>query len=65
MNFTLLLLVNVILQPDLTGLLKSVDGLFEMIGSILRRKKILYFHQVIGGNIDEKRGKGRISKNGI
>lgn len=41
---------------DLTGLLKSVDRLIDLVGSVLRGNVIRYFHQVIqGGNIDEER----------
>lgn len=44
------------MQLDLTGLLKSVDRLIDMVGSVLRKKIIQCFHQVIqGGNIDEER----------
>ena len=56
LNFTLLLPVNWAVQLDLTGLLKSVDRLIDMVGSVFRTKVIRYFHQVIqGGNIDEER----------
>ena len=56
MNFTLHLPVNQAVQLDLTGLLKSVDRLIDMVGSAFRTKVIRYFHQVIqGGNIDEER----------
>lgn len=56
MNFTLHLPVNQAVQLDLTGLLKSVDRLIDMVGSVFRTKVIRYFHQVIqGGNIDEER----------
>jgi hypothetical protein len=49
-------LVNRALQPDLTGLLKSVDGLFDMVGRVFRTKIIRCLHQVIqGGNIDEEK----------
>ena len=44
------------MQLDLTGLLKRVDRLSDMVGSVFRTKEIRYFHQVIqGGNIDEER----------
>ena len=56
LNFTLHLPVNQAVQLDLTGLLKSVDRLIDMVGSVFRTKVIRYFHQVIqGGNIDEER----------
>ena len=56
LNFTLHLHVNQAVQLDLTGLLKSVDRLIDMVGSVFRTKVIRYFHQVIqGGNIDEER----------
>ena len=56
MNFTMRFLVNRALQPDLTGLLKSVDGLFDMVGRVFRTKIIRCLHQVIqGGNIDEEK----------
>ena len=56
LNFTLLLPVNQAVQLDLTGLLKGVDRLIDMVGSVFRTKVIRYFHQVIqGGNIDEER----------
>ena len=44
------------MQPDLTGLLKSIDRLIDLVGSVFRTKVIRYFHQVIqGGNIDEEK----------
>ncbi len=56
LKFTLHLTVNQAVQLDLTGLLKSVDRLIDMVGSVFRTKVIRYFHQVIqGGNIDEER----------
>ena len=56
MNFTLFLPKNQVVQLDLTGLLKSIDRLIDMVGSVFRTKVIRYFHQVIqGGNIDEER----------
>ena len=56
LKFTLHLPVNQAVQLDLTGLLKSVDRLIDMVGSVFRTKVIQYFHQVIqGGNIDEER----------
>lgn len=55
-NFTLFLPKNQVVQLDLTGLLKSIDRLIDMVGSVFRTKVIRYFHQVIqGGNIDEER----------
>ena len=47
MNFTLHLPVNQAVQLDLTGLLKSVDRLIDMVGSVFRTKVIRYFHQGI------------------
>ena len=56
MNFTLFLPKNQVVQLDLTGLLKSIDRLIDMVGSVFRTKVIRYFHQVIqGGNIDAER----------
>lgn len=56
LNLTLHLPVNQAVQLNLTGLLKSVDRLIDMVGSVFRTKVIRYFHQVIqGGNIDEER----------
>ena len=56
LNFTLFLPKNQVVQLDLTGLLKRVDRLIDMVGSVFRTKVIRYFHQVIqGGNIDEER----------
>ena len=62
MNFTLHLPVNQAVQLDLTGLLKSVNRLIDMVGSVFRTKVIRYFHQVIqGGNIDETSFKSEIA----
>ena len=56
LNFKLFLPKNQVVQLDLTGLLKSIDRLIDMVGSVFRTKVIRYFHQVIqGGNIDEER----------
>ena len=56
LNFKLFLPKNQVGQLDLTGLLKSIDRLIDMVGSVFRTKVIRYFHQVIqGGNIDEER----------
>ena len=44
------------MQLDLTGLLKIVDRLIDLVGSVFRTKVIRYFHQVMqGGNIGEER----------
>ena len=40
LKFILLLPVNSAVQLDLTGLLKSVDRLIDMIGSVFRTKVI-------------------------
>lgn len=47
MNFALFLPVNRELQLELTGMLKSIDGLFDMVGGVFSAKIIRCFHQVI------------------
>lgn len=47
MNFALFLPVNRELQLKLTGMLKSIDGLFDMVGGVFSAKIIRCFHQVI------------------
>ena len=55
-SWDLLLMENIALPLDLTGLLMSVDGLFDMVGGVFLTKIIRCFHRVIqGGNIDEEK----------